>query len=81
MSDYEDGEKRPIDHGVKIRGKIKRGTDTRDQDELLIEGRGEDTVEAASEFQAALQAAEQNDWDERLRALQPSPVREVSADD
>jgi hypothetical protein len=26
--DYEPGQKRPIDHGTKIRGKVKRGTGT-----------------------------------------------------
>lgn len=73
MSDYDSGEKEPLRHGVKIRAKVKRGTDTRDQDELLIEGRGEDNIEAASEFNAALQVAEQNDWANRLRDLQPDP--------
>ncbi len=38
---------------------------------MLIEVRGEDMVEAASEFNAALQAAEQNEWADRLRDMQP----------
>jgi len=70
-SEYEQGEKEPLNHGVKIRAKVKRGSDTRDQDTLLIEGRGENAIEAGAEFQSALQMAEQNDWDERLRKLQP----------
>lgn len=70
MTEYEAGEKRPLDHGVKIRAKVKRGTGTRDQDTLVIEGRGEDNIEAAAEFNAALDVAEQNDWAERLRELQ-----------
>lgn len=70
-SEYEAGQKRPLDHGVKVRGKVKRGTDTRDQDELLIEGRGEDAEEAAADFEAALQAAEEQGWADRLRAMQP----------
>jgi hypothetical protein len=64
------GEKEPLNHGVKVRAKVKRGTATRDQDEILIEGRGENAIEAAAEFQSALQMAEQNDWSERLRDMQ-----------
>lgn len=70
--DYVTGRKDPLDHGVKIRGKVKRGTDTRDQDELLLEGRGADAEEAAADFEAALAKAEQNGWTERLRDLQPA---------
>jgi hypothetical protein len=70
--EYEPGEKRPLDHGVKIRAKVKRGTGTRDQDELLIEGRGMDAEEASEDFEAALDAAEDRDWASRLRALQPT---------
>jgi hypothetical protein len=70
-TEYDAGEKRPLDHGVKVRAKVKRGTGTRDQDELLIEGRGEDADEAAADFEAALQQAEERDWADRLRALQP----------
>jgi hypothetical protein len=65
------GDKRPLDHGVKIRGKVKRGTDTRDQDELLIEGRGETAKAAAIDFEQALTEAEAAGWADRLRALQP----------
>lgn len=79
-SDYERGEKEPLNHGVKVRAKLKRGTGTRDQDTLLIEGRGENAIEAAAEFQSALQMAEQNDWDERLRQLQPDE-QEADGDD
>lgn len=71
MSDYERGEKEPLNHGTKIRAKVKRGTGTRDQDELLIEGRGESAEEAAEDFEAALSMAEEEGWTDRLRALQP----------
>ncbi len=71
-SDYETGEKRPLDHGCKVRAKLKRGTGTRDQDTLLIEGRGEDASEAADEFEAALSMAEEQGWADRLRELQAS---------
>lgn len=70
-SPYEPGRKEPLDHGAKVRGKVKRGTGTRDQDELLIEGRGEDAAEAAADFEAALREAEERQWASRLRALQP----------
>lgn len=70
-SEYDRGEKRPLDHGVKVRAKVKRGTDTRDQDELLIEGRGETAAEAAADFEATLARAEANNWARRLRTLQP----------
>jgi len=74
MSDggeYEAGEKRPLDHGVKIRAKVKRGTGTRDQDALVIEGRGEDADEAAYDFEKTLDYVESEGWTDRLRALQP----------
>ena len=67
---YEHGRQDPLDEGVKIRAKVKRGTDTRDQDTLLIEGRGATADDAADEFEAALSRAEANDYAERLRDLQ-----------
>lgn len=70
-SEYSPGEKEPLNHGVKVRAKIKRGTGTRDQDELLIEGRGEDAAEAAEEFETALLEAEVQQWADRLRDIQP----------
>ena len=70
--EYEPGQKRPLDHGVKVRGKVKRGTGTRDQDELLIEGRGENAEKAAQDFERTLTAAEEAEWTDRLRALQPA---------
>lgn len=70
-SPYDPGEKEPLNHGTKIRAKVKRGNGTRDQDELLIEGRGEDAAEAAADFEQALSMAEERGWSDRLRALQP----------
>lgn len=75
-SEYPKGQKRPLDHGVKVRGKVKRGTGTRDQDELLIEGRGEDAAEAAADFEEALTEAEEREWADRLRALQPGEAED-----
>lgn len=65
-----DADREPIRHGVKISAKIKRGTDTRDQDEIKLVGRGEDATAAAADFEAALQRVESRNWVERLRALQ-----------
>lgn len=70
-TNYPRGQKRPLDHGAKVRGKVKRGTDTRDQDEILIEGRGESAVEAAKDFEKALRMAEEKRWADRLREIQP----------
>ena len=67
---YEHGRQDPLDEGVKIRAKVKRGSDTRDQDTLLIEGRGATADDAADEFEAALSRAEADDYAERLRDLQ-----------
>jgi len=69
-TEYDRGDKEPLKHGTKIRAKLKRGTGTRDQDTLLIEGRGEDAAEAAADFEDALSRAEENDWADRLRAIQ-----------
>lgn len=71
QAEYERGTQDALSSGVKVRAKVKRGTGTRDQDELLIEGRGADATEAARDFEAALQRAEEFGWGERLRTLQP----------
>jgi len=60
-----------ISNGTKIVGKVKRGTDTRDQDTLKIVGRGANATEATRDFEAALARAEAGDWADRLRDLQP----------
>jgi hypothetical protein len=67
---YDHGRQDPLDEGVKLRAKVKRGSGTRDQDTLLIEGRGATADDAADEFEAALSRAEANDYADRLRALQ-----------
>ena len=60
-----------VHSGASIVAKLKRGTETRDQDELKIKGKGATAEEAAEDFEAALEAAEENNWVERLRAIQP----------
>jgi hypothetical protein len=70
-SEYPKGDKKPLNHGVKLRAKLTRGNGTRDQDTLLIEGRGEDAEEAAADFEEALTETEERGWAQRLRDLQP----------
>lgn len=70
--DYAEGRADAQSVGTKIRGKVKRGTETRDQDELVIEGRGVNAQEAADDFEQALTRAEEGDWAGRLRALRSS---------
>jgi hypothetical protein len=60
-----------VHSGVSITAKIRRGEGTRDQDDLTIKGKGATADEAADDFEASLQAAEENNWAERLRAIQP----------
>jgi len=69
--EFKQGRQDAVSTGTKIRAKVKRGTGTRDQDEIVIEGRGADSEEAAADFEAALERAEAGAWADRLRALQP----------
>lgn len=69
--DYDTGRQDAVSSGAKIRGKVKRGEDTRDQDELVIEGRGATADEAIQDFEDSLTAAEERGWADRLRDLQP----------
>lgn len=65
-----------VHEGASITGKIKRGTDTRNQDELHIKGKGATADKAAQAFEHSLSQAEQGDWAQRLRAMQPVEVEE-----
>jgi IS4 transposase len=65
-----------VHSGVSITAKVKRGSDTRDQDTLTIKGKGADAEEAAEDFEQALTAAEENGWADRLRAIQPEEADE-----
>ena len=66
---YDRGHQDAVSSGAKIRAKVKRGTGTRDQDEIVIEGRGATAAEAADDFERALSRAEAKDYADRLRAL------------
>lgn len=69
--DFAEGDAGAQSVGTEIRAKIKRGEDTRDQDELVIKGRGVNAQEAADDFEQALERAEDGDWADRLRDIQP----------
>lgn len=60
-----------VHSGVSIKGKLTRGEGTRDQDTLVIKGKGADSDEAVEEFEETLKKAEKYDWVERLRQMQP----------
>ena len=66
---YDRGHQDAVSSGAKIRAKVKRGTGTRDQDEIVIEGRGATAAEAADDFERALSRAEDKNYADRLRAL------------
>lgn len=55
--------------GVEIKAKLKRGTDTRDQDTLVIKARGSDAQEATEQFDDALSNI--CGWANGLRGVQP----------
>jgi len=57
--------------GVSITGKVKFGSETRDQGELHLKGKGKNAEEAAEDFEKTLQAAEEGRWSDRMIALNP----------
>lgn len=66
----KDEKRTNVTDGAKVTAKLKRGTGTRDQDTLKLEGRGETPEEAAQEFDQLLTRAEEAGWTDRLRNLQ-----------
>lgn len=58
-----------IHTGVSITAKIKRGTGTRDQDEINLKAKGRDAEHAAAQMDRVLDRAEE--WSEQLREVQP----------
>jgi hypothetical protein len=67
----DDSTETRVSDGEKVVGKVKRGTGTRDQDTLKLVGRGETAEEAAADFERLLAQAEEQNWADRLRDLQP----------
>lgn len=66
---YNTGRQDAVSSGAKVRGKVKRGTGTRDQDEIVVEGRGATGAEAVADFDEALRAIEELGTAERLREI------------
>jgi phosphotransferase system HPr-like phosphotransfer protein len=56
--------------GASIKAKLKRGTGTRDQDTIVIKGKGTDAEEAIENFQDCLDAAWEREWGYQLRGFQ-----------
>jgi phosphotransferase system HPr-like phosphotransfer protein len=55
--------------GVSITTKLKRGSGTRDQDELKIKAKGVTAEEAIENMDEVIEEAEE--WAEELREIQP----------
>lgn len=75
MTDEKEQKVQRSDVGASIEATIKRGTGTRDEDKFRIKGKGEDAEEALRNFETQLEAVE-NEFAERVRALQPENVEE-----
>jgi len=56
--------------GVSVTAKLKRGSGTRDQDEVKIKAKGADAAEAIEEMDETLEAADE--WADLLREIQPT---------
>lgn len=55
--------------GVSITTKLKRGSGTRDQDEIKIKAKGKTAEEAVENMDAVIDRAEE--WADDLRSVQP----------
>ena len=56
---------------IRLTTKVKRGTGTRDQDEIKVDVRGEDAVETVEMLNDTLAALHRTGTDETLRTMQP----------
>ncbi|WP_135306021.1 DUF7389 domain-containing protein [Haloarcula amylovorans] len=59
------------DIGASIEARLKRGTGTRDEDNITIKGKGDSAADALEEFEMLL-AKYEAAYSDRLRAIQPS---------
>ena len=59
------------DIGASVEARLKRGTGTRDEDQITIKGKGETAEEAADEFEYLLEKYE-SEYSDRCRNIQPS---------
>lgn len=69
MSDESNETVERLERGVKITAKVKRGTGTRDQDEIRAKVKADDVEEARQQMDELSEHLEQ--WADDLRAIQP----------
>jgi len=59
---------------ITLKTKVKRGTGTRDQDEVIVKVRGDDPTEAAEQLGLVLDRLADENITEALRETQPDEV-------
>lgn len=59
---------------ITLKTKVKRGTGTRDQDEVIVKVRGDDPAEAAEQLGRVLDRLADENITEALRETQPDEV-------
>lgn len=59
---------------ITLKTKVKRGTGTRDQDEVIVKVRGDDPTEAAEKLGLVLDRLADENITEALRETQPDEV-------
>ncbi|MBX0288744.1 hypothetical protein EGH22_20650 [Halomicroarcula sp. F28] len=59
------------DVGASVKARLKRGSETRNEDQITIKAKGETAEEAAAEFEYLLEKYE-NEYSDRCRNIQPT---------
>ncbi|WP_434530206.1 DUF7389 domain-containing protein (plasmid) [Haloarcula sp. NS06] len=68
----DDGERvKRTDIGASVEARLKRGTGTRDEDQITIKAKGETAADALEEFEQLL-AEYEAEYSDRMRAIQPT---------
>lgn len=57
--------------GVTLDGKLKCGSNTRDEAKVWIKAKGVNAEDAIADFQEALEAAQEGEWGHELLQLNP----------
>ncbi|WP_241692990.1 DUF7389 domain-containing protein [Haloarcula limicola] len=63
------------DIGASVEVRLKRGTGTRDEDQITIKAKGETATDALAEFEQLL-AEYEAEYGDRMRAIQPTQLDE-----
>lgn len=66
------------DVGASVQARLKRGSGTRDEDQITIKVKGETAAEAAAEFEYLLEKYE-TEYSDRCRDIQPDEPDEEEA--